>query len=180
MTETLTRPTIAHRLAHEIKQYAAVTLYLYICLGAFLLYKGALLRSVDGSYVPYGIAAIKALILGKFMMVGHALKLGQGGIGGPLIYPILRKSALFLLLLFVLNMTEEIVAGLLHGRSVAAVVEEVTGGTLLQTLAVCLLFFLILLPYFAYREVGEALGEGRLWRLMMHGEDPAAPPRAAP
>jgi hypothetical protein len=169
MTQTLTRPSIASRLAHEIKQYAAVTLYLYICLGAFLLYKGALLQSAGIDYAPYGIAAIKALILAKFMMVGHALKLGQGGSAGPLIYPILRKSLFFLVLLFCLNMIEEIVSGLIHGQTVAAVVEEVTGGTLRQTLAVCLLFFLILLPYFAYREVGEALGEGRLWRLIFRG-----------
>ena len=31
--------------------------------------------------------------------------------------------------------------------------------------------FLILLPYFAFREVGEALGEGRLWRLMFRGDE---------
>ena len=171
MTETLTRPNLARRLAHEIKQYLAVTLYLYICLGAFALYKGALLQSAGMSIVPYGVAAVKALILGKFMMVGHALKLGQGGSEGPLIFPILRKSLVFLILLFALNMIEEIVTGLFHGRSVATVVEDITGGTLLQTVAVCLLFFLILLPYFAYREVGEALGEGRLWRLMFRGGD---------
>jgi hypothetical protein len=174
VTETLTRPSIRHRLAHEIRQYAAVSLYLYICLGAFLLYKGALLQSVGVSSVPYGIAAIKALILGKFMMVGHALKLGQGGSAGPLIFPILRKSAAFLVLLFALNVIEEIVMGMIHHQPVATVLADATGGTLLQTLAVCLLFFLILLPYFAYREVGVALGEGRLWRLLFRGEDDVA------
>lgn len=170
MTATTARPGLAHRLAHEIKQYLVVTLYLYICLGAFALYKGALLRAEGVTYLPFGIAAVKALILGKFMMVGHALKLGQGGSAGPLIFPILRKSLVFLILLFALNMIEEIVAGLIHHRSIAAVVEEVTGGTLLQTVAVCFLFFLILLPYFAFREVGEALGEGRLWRMIVRGE----------
>ncbi len=173
MTETLTRPGLAQRLAHEIKQYAVVTVYLYVCLGAVQLYKDALLRSAGINTVAFGIAAIKALILGKFMMVGHALKLGQGASSGPLIRPILRKSLVFLVLLFCLNMVEEIAAGLIHHRSIGAVVEEITGGTLLQTVAVCFLFFLILLPYFAYREVGEALGEGRLWRLMFRGEDPA-------
>ncbi|MFO1027848.1 MAG: hypothetical protein U1E70_21945 [Acetobacteraceae bacterium] len=171
MTATTARPSLAHRLMHEVKQYLAVSFYLYICLGAFAVYKSALMRSEGITYLPFGIAAVKALILGKFMMVGHALKLGQGGTEGPLIFPILRKSLVFLVLLFALNMIEEIVAGLIHHRSVAKVVEEVTGGTLLQTVAVCLLFFLILLPYFAFREVGEALGEGRLWRLMFRGDE---------
>jgi len=174
VAEKLTHSSITHRLAHEVKQYAMATLYLYVCMGAVLIYKHAILASAGVSFVPYGVAAIKALILGKFMMVGHALKLGQGGPAGPLIYPILRKSLVFLVLLFSLNMIEEIVSGLIHGRATAAVVEELTGGTVQQTLAICLLFFLILLPYFAYRELGEALGEGRLWRMMFRGENTTA------
>ena len=166
MTNALPRPGITHRLVHEMKQYAVVTLYLYICLGALQLYKGALLRAEGVNYLPYGIAAIKALILGKFMMVGHALRIGQGYQGRPLIYPILHKSLGFLTLLFILNLLEEVAVDLIHGRPVAEALAKVAGGTLLETVAVCVLFFLILLPYFAYREVGEALGEGALWRML--------------
>jgi hypothetical protein len=55
---------------------------------------------------------------------------------------------------------------MIHGRSIHASLSDVAGGTGLQILATCLLFFLILLPYFAYREISRSLGEGGLKRLL--------------
>lgn len=158
---------VKQRVVHELKEYAAVSAYLYVCLGALILYKNALLRAEDANYaVPFGLAAIKALILGKFMLVGHALRIGDQYAGKPLIYPILHKSLAFLALLFVLNLIEEIIAGLIHGRTVTAALADIGGGTWLQMAAVCVLFFLILLPYFAYREIGQYLGEGSMRRIL--------------
>lgn len=154
------------RMKDELKEYGAVCLYLYVCLGALLLYKAALLRAEGVSYTSYGLAVIKALILGKFMLIGHALRIGERYRDEPLIYPILRKSFVFLGLLFVLDVIEEVISGMIHGRSLQASLSEVAGGTWLQILATCLLFFLILLPYFAYREISRSLGEGGLTRLL--------------
>lgn len=156
----------AHRLAHELKEYASVSAYLYVCLGALLLYKGAVLRAEGIGYAPYGLAAVKALILGKFMLVGHALRIGDRHIGRPLIYPILHKSFAFLALLLVLDLIEEVIVGLVHGRSMLDAFAEISGGTWLQTLATCVLFLMILLPYFAYREVGAFLGESTMRRIL--------------
>lgn len=160
---------LAHRLAHELKEYAAVSIYLYVCLGALLLYKGAVLRAEGISYAPYGLAVVKALILGKFMLVGHALRIGDRYAGRPLIYPILHKSLAFLALLFVLDVAEEVIVGLMHGRPVLDALTEIAGGTWLQILATCLLFLLVLLPYFAYREVGEFLGRDTMRRILFSG-----------
>lgn len=157
---------LAHRLAHELREYAAVSVYLYVCLGALLLYKGAVLRAEGIGYAPYGIAAVKALILGKFMLVGHALRIGDRHVGKPLIYPILHKTFAFFALLLILDVIEEVIVGLVHGRSIVGSVAEIGGGTWLQMLATCVLFLLILLPYFAYREVGEFLGESTVRRIL--------------
>ncbi len=157
---------LAHRLAHELKEYATVTAYLYVCLGALLLYKGAVLQAEGIGYAPYGLAAVKALILGKFMLVGHALRIGDQYIGRPLIYPILHKSFAFLALLLVLDLVEEVIVGFVHGRSIIEALAEISGGTWLQMLATCVLFLLILLPYFAYREVGGFLGEDNMRRIL--------------
>jgi len=154
------------KIKHELREYGAVCLYLYVCLGALLLYKTALLRAEGVSYTSYGLAAIKALILGKFMLIGHALRIGERYSEEPLIYPILHKSFAFLGLLFVLDAIEEVISGMIHGRSFQGSLSDVAGGTWLQILATCLLFFLILLPYFAYREVSRSLGEGGLKRLL--------------
>jgi hypothetical protein len=163
------KPRITHRIAHELKQYVAVSLYLYVCFGAILLYRAAVLHAQGIDYLPYGVAAIKALILGKFMLVGHALRMGEHRTGTPLIYPILHKSLLFLALLVVLDLLEEVIAGAMHERSVVESLADFGGGTWLQIGATCLLMFLILVPYFAYREVANSLGEDTLKRMLLRG-----------
>jgi hypothetical protein len=174
MIDAEMRRKATRRLLHELREYTFVVIYLFVCLGAFLFYKSALLQAEGISFTPFGIAALKALILGKFMMVGHALKIGEHYDGRPLIQPILHKTAVFVGLLFVLDVGEEIIVGAIHGRTLAETMTGFAGGTWQQAVAVCVLFFLILLPYFAYREVGQLLGEDRLRRIMLSGR-PATP-----
>ena len=154
------------KLGRELKEYAVISLYLYICFAVILLYKTAVLQAHGVVYAPYGLAAIKALILAKFMLVGQATKLGERYREKPLIFPILHKSLIFLVLLVMLSVIEEVVAGALRGRSVATSLSEFAGGTWLQILAETLLLLLILLPYFAFRQIGEYLGTGSLRRML--------------
>jgi hypothetical protein len=158
-------PSRRQRLAHELQEYAGISLYLYVCFGAVLLYKASVLDAHGLGYAPYGLAAAKALILAKFMLVGHALRIGERHGHRPLIYPVLHKSVVFLAVLVVLTCVEEAVVGVIHGRTVVQSVSGIAGGTWPQIAATCLLLWLILLPYFGFRQIGEVLGEGRLRRM---------------
>lgn len=171
--ETQPHTRWAKKMGHELREYAIISLYLYICFGAILLYKVAVLQARGVDYAPYGLAAIKALILAKFILIGHATKMGERYREKPLIYPILHKSIAFLVLVIVLSVIEEVVAGALHGRSVAASLSEIADGTWLEIVATALLLWLILLPYFAVRQISERLGKGRLIRMLF--VEPALP-----
>jgi hypothetical protein len=61
---------------------------------------------------------------------------------------------------------EEIAVGLFRGRQAQDVLREIAGGTLPQVLATSLLILLIMLPYFAFREISASLGEGKLMQLL--------------
>jgi hypothetical protein len=159
--------TLGQRLRHELVQYALISVYLYVCFGAMLLYKMAILHAAGIDYAPYGLAAVKALILGKFMLLGRAARLGDRYQDRRVIHVIGYKSLLFLLLLFVLSELEEVITGIVHGRTLDAVVAEMTGSTLWQTGATILIMLLILLPYIAFGEVSAALGEGGLRQLLL-------------
>jgi len=170
--ETQMPTGLAKRVSHELTEYAAISLYLYICFGAILLYKAAVLQGHGIVYAPYGLAAVKALILAKFMLIGQATKMGERYSHKPLIYPILHKSLAFLALLVVLSVIEEVVAGALHHRSVAESLSGIAGGTWFQIITTSLLLWLILLPYFAFRQIGERLGAGTLrWMLFVDPRD---------
>ncbi|WP_287174799.1 hypothetical protein [Mesorhizobium sp.] len=171
--------TIAQRAKNELREYALLSLYLFVCFGALILYKAAILGEEGISYLPSGLAAIKALILAKFIMLGQMIRLGDRRGGGRIAYVIAYKALLYLILLLVLSVVEEVVVGLIHGRTIAASLAEFGGDKLPQTLATSLIMLLILIPYLASREVDVALGEGRLWTLLFDGPQSAGLAAAA-
>jgi hypothetical protein len=75
-------------------------------------------------------------------------------------------------LLVVLTVIEEVLVGLFHHQSLAASLGELTGAKLDESLADILIMLLVLIPYFAFRVLGEALGEGRLARMFFVEREP--------
>jgi ABC-type sugar transport system permease subunit len=164
-TETTAKATLGQRTVRELKEIAILTGYLYVTLGAVILMKAAVLNDAGISFTPWGIAAVKALVLAKFMLLGRAMKIGERFHDRPLIWPTLHKSFAFLVLLVVLSIIEEVVVGLFHHQSVAASLGELTGAKLYETLAGIAIMLLVLIPYIAWGVLDEALGEGRLARM---------------
>jgi hypothetical protein len=170
---------LGRRVRHELVQFAVISAYLYVCFGAEILYKTAILNAEGISYAPYGLAAVKALILAKFMLVGEAARLGDRYKSRRVIYIILHKSLLFLLLLLVLSEIEEALSGIAHGQTIDTVLTEMGGSALWQTGASSLIVLLILIPYIAFREISAALGEDRLRQLLLaHRQGTTAASRA--
>jgi hypothetical protein len=157
---------VAKKLGHELQQYALISAYLYVCFGAIILYKVAILHGEGISYAPYGLAAVKALLLGKFMLMGHAIRLGDRYEKRRFIHIVAYKALLFLVALLILSVIEEAAVGVVHGRTFAASLAEVAGATLPQILASCLIMLLILIPYLTFRELDAVLGEGRLRQIL--------------
>jgi hypothetical protein len=164
---TQERVPLKQRLGHELFEYSMISTYLFVCFGALLFYKAAILRSDGIEFAPFGIAVIKALVLGKFVLILHALKVGErkGG-SAVLLLDIFKKSVVFLIFLGFLAVLEDIIAGFFHGREIRDVISEIGGGTLQQVLATGILLLLILIPYFTFRIVSVRLGDGVLWKLL--------------
>jgi hypothetical protein len=159
------KATMAHRVRHEMVEYLAISSYLFVCFSSLLFYKSAILRNEGVEFTVFGLALVKALILGKFILVLQAIKIGErGDKPGILLFDILRVSFMFLILLVVLNAVEEIGMGLFHGRATREVLNEMAGGTLLEAIAVCILLLLVLIPYFSFRGLASRLGDGVIWK----------------
>jgi hypothetical protein len=165
INETTAKAPLHQRAIHEFKELVFISLYLYITLGAVILVKTAVLHAEGIEYAPWGIAIVKAVVLAKFMLLGDAMKIGVRFGARPLIWPTLYKAFAFLVLLIILTVIEEAVVGLFHHQSIAASLSELVGPRLEETLAGYLIMLLVLIPYFAFRVLGEALGEGRLTRM---------------
>jgi hypothetical protein len=171
-TETNAKATLHQRAMHELKELVFISLYLYITLGAVILMKTAVLHTQGIEFTPWGIAIVKAVVLAKFMLLGDAMKIGERTTTRPLIWPTLDKAFAFLVLLIIMTIIEEAIVGLLHRQSVAASLGELVGRRLEETIAGFLIMLLVLIPYFAFRVLDEALGEGRLARMFFVGREP--------
>ena len=163
--ESTTKAWLRHRAAEELKEFLALTAYFYICLGALMLLKSAILQDVGISYTAWGVAIVKALVLAKFMLLGGAAKIGTRFRDKPLIWPTLHMSLLFFVLLLVLTTVEELVVGLVHRRTSLESLAHVVGSPFYVALANSLIMFLILVPYCAFKCLGDALGHHYLARM---------------
>ncbi len=157
--QSLAQHKVAERARHEIIAYLAVSGYLFVWFSAVLFYKSTVLRTVGVEFAPFALAAVKALILGKFMLVLEAFKLGERRRSNRLIVDVLKKALLFTLALFALQVLEEIVVGYFHGRKALEAVKEIGGGSALQAFAGAVLMFLALLPYLAFRRLALVFGD---------------------
>jgi hypothetical protein len=165
MTGRAENASIGKRAAHELKQFLIIAAYLYICFTALAYLKAAILQAHGIAFAPFGFAAAKALICAKFMSVGHAFHLGDPYKKHALIWPVLHRSFAFLALLIALNALEKLIVGYFDHRSVADSIAEIGGGTFHQAIATAIIMLLILVPFFAFRSLGEVVGERVLFRL---------------
>ena len=109
-----------------------------------------------------GIAIVKALVLGKFVLIAETMKFGdRSRMHRPLV-DVLRKALLFVVMLMVLSVIEEVIVGLIHGRPSRVSIGHIADGYLPEAIAVSLLMLLILIPYFAFQEISMSLGKGAL------------------
>jgi hypothetical protein len=159
------KASVGERIATELTELVIITVYLFVCFAALAYLKAAILHAHGIAFAPFGFAAVKAVICAKFVLIGRALHLGERFKALPLIWPTLHRSLVFLLLLVVLNALEEVVVGYLHHRNVSDSLAEFGGGTLDQLMATSVVMLLILIPFFAFRSLGEAVGERNLVRV---------------
>jgi hypothetical protein len=162
-----TQASLAQRARRELYEFLVVSAYLYVCFGALIFYKASILRGEGIEFAALGLAIVKALILGKFLLLLEALKIGEDKKHTrSALANVLTKSLLFSLLLFAMTVVEELIVGHFHGRASREVLSEIAGGTWQQAVAVAILLFLILIPYFGYQEIAARLGKDKLSKLL--------------
>ena len=165
MNDGAAKPSFGKRAAHEFKEFLIIAAYLYVCFTALADLKAAILEAQGVVFAPFGFAAVKALICAKFLSIGYVFHLSERYKKEALIWPILHRSFIFLALLIVLTMLEELIVGYLRHRAFADSLAEIGGGTLHQAIATSIIMLLILIPFFAFRSLADVVGGRVLFRL---------------
>jgi hypothetical protein len=154
--------SLTDKVRDELVEYALNVAYLAIVFATFTVYRRLLLAAHDINYTNYGVAVIEALILGKVIMVGSVFRLGRGLEAKPLIFPTLYKTVVFTLLCLAFTLAEYAIKGLVSGEGMAAGLAGFAARGSEDILANSMVLFVALVPFFAMKELGRAMGRERI------------------
>jgi hypothetical protein len=124
------RRSVVERIIHEVKQLVGMAVYLWVCFGLFALHESIVLEQHHINYKFYGFAIVNALILAKVMLVAEDLHLGERFQNGPLVFAILYKAFIFSIVFICFDVVEEVVVGMVKGKTLMESVPSIGGGTL--------------------------------------------------
>jgi hypothetical protein len=172
--------TLKQRAFREVREYFAISLYLFIVFSMFAFYKAVLLAEHNADFAPHGFALINALALGKIILIAQDLHLADQFRDAPLIVPTLLKSFVFPTVLTCFKFAEETAVGVFHGQSLHASISVIGGGSWKVILAFSLLLFVVLIPFFGFTELRRVFGEDRLMGAFFRPRQLLNPPPPAP
>jgi hypothetical protein len=161
---------VKERAVTELKRYAAIASYLWVLFSLFELHRVAVLRGVnDSSISGYRIffAGVNALIMGKIILIGEALHVGQRLSEGRLIFSALYRAAMLGLLALGFNLVEGVIDGLIHGKSAVASIPRMGGGGLEGMVLYGVIAFVVLIPFCLFTELQQSLGKDKLNSLIL-------------
>jgi hypothetical protein len=153
---------LKEKIFHEMAEYWINVVYLTLMFAAFTQYRRFVLAAHNITYTNYWVAVIEALILAKVVMIGDMLRLGRRLEHKPLIYSTLLKTIVFSLFVGAFTLIEHVGKGLWNGAGLTGGLVELLGKGHHELLAGCLVTFVAFIPFFAFRELGRVLGEGKI------------------
>jgi hypothetical protein len=161
--------SLKQRVFDEVVKLLAIVLYLWVMFGVFALHESVVSAKDHINYHFYGFAIINALVLGKVMLIAEDLHFADWLKDRPLIYPILCKAVAFSILFLVFDVVEEVIVGVFKGKTIGESIPSIGGGTPSGVFFVGVILAVALIPFFAFRAVGRAIGERELHSLMFTG-----------
>ena len=152
-TSAAEKPTLKEKASVEFRRFLVIFLYLWVVFGLLSIHKSIVLSQHHLDTEEHAFAIVNAFVFAKVLLVGEHFKLGTRFRSKPLIYPILYKSFVFSVVLIVFHIIESAAVGLFHGHTIAESLPPFLGWNPRGLLAVGVMCFIVLLPFFGFRIV---------------------------
>jgi hypothetical protein len=165
---------LKQRVIEEFKIFSIITLYLWVFLGSFTLYRRLIVDETGAAYLHYGIALIEALVIAKVILIGKMFGLGRRFDNKPLIVPVLYKTILFGILVLLFAIAEHLVEGWFHKQGLLAGLREIMDTGIYEIGARVLMLVVAFIPFFAFAEIGRVVGLHRLGTMFFLKGEPSA------
>jgi hypothetical protein len=160
------KKSLKERAISELEEYAVITAYVWLLFALFSVHK-QLVQGYAISVWEQGFAIVNALIFGKVILIGQSLEVGKGLERRALVWVVLGKSLIFAILLIAFHIVEDTIRAWFENKPLSEAFGDF-GGTLPTLLAHAGIFFVALIPFFAFQEAARILGNLALWNLFLH------------
>jgi|SRR5215469_15945954 len=159
---------LKERAFAEFKRFVAIFLYLWVVFGLLSIHKSLVLTQRHLDQEEHAFAIINAFVFAKVLLVGEELRLGRRWESKPLIYPILYKCFVFSVVLLSFHIIETAALGVWRGHTIAESVLPMLGWNPKGIVAIGLMGFILLLPFFGFREIARVIGRKEM-RILLFG-----------
>ena len=170
--EAHNQASLKEKAIEELKQFWIIALYLAVFLTGFTFYRRMVLAEFGVTYLHYGIGLIEALVIAKVVMIGRALGLGNAPDRAPLILSVLYKALLFAVLTILFGVLEHVIDGLIHKDDWATITRKLFAVGTHELFARMVMLFISFVPFFAFWEIGEAIGRKKLIEMFFANREP--------
>ena len=161
------KPSLKEKAVSQLKEFFGMFLYVWVLLALFDIHQSIILAQEHINYQAQGFAIINALILAKVLLIGEDLHLARRFEYKALAYSILYKSLVFAVFLIGFHIVEDVVVGMIRGRTIAQTFTTTGVGSLQGLLSRGAIVFVALIPFLAFREIGLVIGKRELWSLLL-------------
>ena len=167
---------LKEKAIEELKEFWIIALYLTVFLTGFTFYRRMVLAEFGVTYLHYGIGLIEALVIAKVVLIGRAMGLGKVPDRAPLILSVVYKALLFAVLTILFGVLESVIEGLIHKDDRPTIAHKLLAVGTHELLARMIMLFISFVPFFAFWEIGEAVGRHKLIEMFFAKREPPAKP----
>jgi hypothetical protein len=156
-------------MAHEFREMLPPTIFFFIGFNLILFTKRLILAEYLIQFSGFFIATVSALVIGKAVLVADAMPFLRRFDNAPLAQPILFKTVVYTLLVFVVRLLEAFVHYVAGGGTVGhgGFIEEQLGTfSWDRFIATQMWIFVLFLVYVTASEFNKLLGDGELFKIL--------------
>jgi len=163
--------SLKEKASDEFKRFLVIFFYLWVVFGLLSIHKSIVLSQHHLDTEEHAFAIINAFVFAKVLLVGEQLRLGNRFAHKPLIYPILHKCLVFTVVLIGFHIIESVAVGVWHGQTITESLPPFLGWNPKGLLAIGVMCFILLLPFFGFREIARVIGRRELRALILESRD---------
>ena len=155
-------------LGREVREILPPTLFFFVGFNLILLTKRLILEQYLIQYAGFLVATTTALVVGKSVLVANAMPILRRFDNAPLVYPVMFKTLVYTIFVFIARLIEALVHYLIKGGVLGGgqFIEDLVGRfSWAHFTAVQLWIFALFLVYVMASELNQLFGDGELFRV---------------